>query len=633
MGGSSSKQRKCKSSLKYFGEEKTVAESSFSNTATNNNTRTELSSSCTKKKKGKNNVKIKESDKNDKKKSKKKDNRRVQTGSCQNVDTIFIVENSDVEAEEPNSPVYRKKSSCPSCEAKDILMGINRSRSPSAKSLRYSDFNKVTRKTKIYDSDLKSVDIPLYGVPQPTAEETCYVCGVFTGYQLRTCRVCLRAYHDGCLAKVGHGLSEVARTQSTRGHWSCHQCVSLNHLLTQEEVRGVMEAVIDLGISSESISEADYLKYCKDDAKASGKKMTEEREASCSHRFRQMDKANKGQLSWTQFLNMESIRILDNRCSRSLVNLLTQAELQEARTVFQNLDREKKGVAKKSDIHAMFDSDKSRSSTHFPDEAMMYTEEDLSSLVPWGDFLCHRAIYILAERPNWMNAAEHSEEDLLEDVAITPSFESIDDDDDDDYNTCTSELGASASSAGPMSPRYGMSSCYDSSGDNLVDTPDSSAGVLDDDMTSSGADKSEQNLDAGRCPGSKMTRTTGQESTTVERPGYNDGKGLRFSSTEQNRSSLAKQLQNTQQSSSAQGKKEVEQNKPTPQRRSGTVCSPGLLQRRSEVIERRPPPLITADRELKAKSHVALKANRGIQIAPAFGNLVGKMQHSSEWQC
>lgn len=143
MGGNHSKSKKSSPGLEQTGE------------ACANSPKGLQSKNSVKKKKGnRNSVKIK-TEKRTPKKQKSvpgADLENVNPGECQ-VNHKF------------NSTVYRKKSSCPSCDAKDTLLGKNRSRSGSDKSLRFSDFNKVLRRTRIYDWETSPVEIPLDDVP------------------------------------------------------------------------------------------------------------------------------------------------------------------------------------------------------------------------------------------------------------------------------------------------------------------------------------------------------------------------------------------------------------------------------------------------------------------------------------
>lgn len=62
------------------------------------------------------------------------------------------------------APVYRKKSMCQPLDAKDLIFEAMRSRSGSDKSLRFSDFTKLTRQTTLYEWELAPAEIPLYGI-------------------------------------------------------------------------------------------------------------------------------------------------------------------------------------------------------------------------------------------------------------------------------------------------------------------------------------------------------------------------------------------------------------------------------------------------------------------------------------
>lgn len=146
MGSNSSKTVKAKYEVRHTVEGQLVATISHKGSI---------------KKRNKNSVKIKE-----KKGSKKSKSVKGQHAHGAN---LSVIEESSVavaEASLASCQAYRKKSSCPSCEARDILLGKNRSRSGSEKSLRFSDFNKVLRKTRIYDWELEPINVPLDGVEE-----------------------------------------------------------------------------------------------------------------------------------------------------------------------------------------------------------------------------------------------------------------------------------------------------------------------------------------------------------------------------------------------------------------------------------------------------------------------------------
>ncbi|XP_055885756.1 PHD finger protein 24-like isoform X2 [Biomphalaria glabrata] len=430
MGGNSSKSKKTNIQLSVTE----TLESSL-NSSTSSQKDKKYNKNVNKKKKS-NSVKIKA----DKKSPKK---HKQSFCESQTIEQVLIEDMSvsGCKLLAPNSPVYRKKSSCPSCEAKDILLGKNRSRSGSERSLRFSDFNKVLRRTKVYEWEMTPLDIALEDVREPKPEDVCYICGVYTGHHVRICRVCMKAYHDGCLLKIGHPLTEKHRKLITSKQWSCHQCAALNHLLTQEEVRTALEDLQDLDICKDNITEESYLSYCKQSLNREGKIFTAEKEGSSLTRFHIFAKDKV--VSWTDFLNMEGIRILSRRNKDSLVHLLTQSELAEARKTFKTLDKKGLGMVSKSEVQQFLDSTKTRVSSYFPDDSMMYIDEDLDSPVTWGDFLRDRAIYFLGQRINLMRATDGDfSEDNADKASTAMSFDSMDDD--EEYTSCTPDFDQSS---------------------------------------------------------------------------------------------------------------------------------------------------------------------------------------------
>lgn len=167
MGGNSSKSRKIKYGVSHTADGDIIITSSI-----NSSGKASEKNAGEKKKKKKSSVKIKE------KRTGKKSFRGKDSPS-----SLANFSDSAGNSPAPTGPVYRKKSSCPSCEAKDILLGKNRSRSGSDKSLRFSDFNKILRKTRVYDWEMAPADIPLYEVEEVSSLEVLYVriCPVVVG--------------------------------------------------------------------------------------------------------------------------------------------------------------------------------------------------------------------------------------------------------------------------------------------------------------------------------------------------------------------------------------------------------------------------------------------------------------------
>uniref|UniRef100_A0A0B7AQM3 KIAA1045 RING finger domain-containing protein n=1 Tax=Arion vulgaris TaxID=1028688 RepID=A0A0B7AQM3_9EUPU len=430
MGTNSSKPRKSKYDISHKVGDETVT------TNVNNNSKT-TSKNSIKKKTNKGSFKI-------------KPGASMKKKSLNGNDPRVVNPNENISDNPEGTPlkkiqsnlVYRKKSSCPSCDGKDIILGKNRSRSGSDRSLRFSDFNKVLRKTRIYEWEKEPLDIPLYGAEKPKVDDICFICEVYTGSHIRACRVCCRAYHDSCLTKIGHPLLENSRRLIAANKWSCHQCVALNHLLTQEEVRNAHEDLENLCISEDKITEADYIKCCRLACQRQNKIFNAEREQNSIQKFRSEATENSGTITFTQYLNIESIRVLSGRCKDSLVHLLTKAEIEEARNIFQKMDNTKADFVTRSHVDSLF---RSRSNTNYSDDSIMYMDENVDSHVTWADFLRDTAIFFLSQRPNIDDVQCPARNDVTDDGTLT--FSSCDslDVDDEKYITCNSKLDAESS--------------------------------------------------------------------------------------------------------------------------------------------------------------------------------------------
>lgn len=68
--------------------------------------------------------------------------------------------------------------------------------------------------------------------PQPSSDEMCDVCEVWTADDLYPCRICTRVFHDGCLRELGYLRAEALQEMRDKAHtatgWSCYYCVSLH---------------------------------------------------------------------------------------------------------------------------------------------------------------------------------------------------------------------------------------------------------------------------------------------------------------------------------------------------------------------------------------------------------------------
>lgn len=268
-----------------------------------------------------------------------------------------------------------------------------------AKSLRFVDFTQLDRVHKVDDNELLPVDIAFFQEGKVEPEELCHVCSVYTGSETLLCGVCYRVFHEGCLAKIGQ-WSGPPDLLANSGMWSCHQCANLGNLLTEKEIIDVLRRLDKCGIRKEDdLALADYMAYCHMSLQEDeGKILTRDKAENARRRFGQADTANRGRITWLQFLNIETVRILNKRSKNALVRLLTQAELERARDAFRILDTDMDGRITKETAHTALDRN-SRRSGYYPDETMMYIDEDLNESISWIEFLRDRAIYIIAERP------------------------------------------------------------------------------------------------------------------------------------------------------------------------------------------------------------------------------------------
>lgn len=269
-----------------------------------------------------------------------------------------------------------------------------------SKSLRFGDFAQMDRIRKVDDNELLPIDIAFFQDGKVEPEELCHVCSVYTGSESLVCGVCYRMFHESCLAKIGQWSSTPeAGTQPVM--WTCHQCANLGNLLTEEEVITVLKRLDKCGIRREDdLSLADYMAYCHVSLQEDeGKILTRDKADNARRRFQQVDASKRGRIAWCQFLNIETIRFLKKRSKNALVRLLTSPELERARDGFRLLDTDMDGRITKAAAHDALDRN-SRRSGYYPDETMMYIDDDLNQSISWTDFLRDRAIYIIAERPS-----------------------------------------------------------------------------------------------------------------------------------------------------------------------------------------------------------------------------------------
>ncbi|KAL3041449.1 hypothetical protein OYC64_019607 [Pagothenia borchgrevinki] len=273
--------------------------------------------------------------------------------------------------------------------------------------------------------DDQPVEVELKKKEQPSSDEMCEVCEVWTADDLYPCRICTRMFHDGCLRELGYlraeALQEMRDTAHTVTGWSCYYCDNLNLLLTEEEMYSLMETFKQCKIIPESCIVSDELLQYRHHASKHlfDKDLTDEQEEEVLAQFAALDPEKKGHIEWSDFLYFESLVVLKKfRSENSMVRLLTAKERNTARTVFLGLDLDEDGVITRSEsrqaqqswYHKQSKDSQScnvsishvgpicESSPASSGSERSKTDENRP--VTWADFLRESAIYVLAARPN-----------------------------------------------------------------------------------------------------------------------------------------------------------------------------------------------------------------------------------------
>ncbi|KAM4634372.1 PHD finger protein 24 [Polymixia lowei] len=273
--------------------------------------------------------------------------------------------------------------------------------------------------------DDQPVEVELGQREQPSNDEMCDVCEVWTADDLYPCRICTRVFHDGCLRELGYlraeALQEMRDTAHTLTGWSCYYCDNVNLLLTEEEMYSLMETFKQCKIIPESCLVSDeLLQYRHFVSKQQFEKdLTDEQEEEVLAQFAALDPEKKGQIEWSDFLYFESLAVLRKlRTENSLVRLISAKERDNARSVFLGLDLDKDGVitgaesrqAQQSWFHELSKEPQSCnvSISHVgpmcesspASSASERSKSDDNRPVTWAEFLKESALYIVAARPN-----------------------------------------------------------------------------------------------------------------------------------------------------------------------------------------------------------------------------------------
>ncbi|XP_030198286.1 PHD finger protein 24 isoform X2 [Gadus morhua] len=274
-------------------------------------------------------------------------------------------------------------------------------------------------------NDDQALEVELGKRDQPSNDEMCDVCEVWTADDLYPCRICTRVFHDGCLRELGYLRAEALQEMRDSAHtitgWSCYYCDNVNLLLTEEEMYSLVETFKQCKIIPESCLVSDeLLQYRHFMSKQQYEKdLTDEQEEEVLGQFAAMDPEKKGHIEWSDFLYFESMSVLRKlRTENSMVRLLSSKERDRARTLFLGLDLDKDGLitggesrqAQPSWFHKLNKDSQSCnvSISHVgamcesspASSASERSKADDSRSVTWADFLKESAIYIIAARPN-----------------------------------------------------------------------------------------------------------------------------------------------------------------------------------------------------------------------------------------
>ncbi|KAJ3605732.1 hypothetical protein NHX12_027776, partial [Muraenolepis orangiensis] len=258
-------------------------------------------------------------------------------------------------------------------------------------------------------NDDQALEVELGQREQPSNDEMCDVCEVWTADDLYPCRICTRVFHDGCLRELGYlraeALQEMRESARTISGWSCYYCDNVNLLLTEEEMYSLVETFKQCKIIPESCLVSDeLLQYRHFMSKQQFERdLTDEQEEEVLGQFAALDPDKKGHIEWSDFLYFESLTVLRKlRTENSMVRLLSSKEKDRARNLFLNLDLDKDGLITGGESRQAQQSwfHKLNKDTQSCSVRLMLSSAMNCGLVTWKDFLKESSIYIIAARPN-----------------------------------------------------------------------------------------------------------------------------------------------------------------------------------------------------------------------------------------
>ncbi|XP_064625182.1 PHD finger protein 24-like isoform X2 [Lineus longissimus] len=306
--------------------------------------------------------------------------------------------------------------------------------------LTIEDFKKIKRQKTVDIDENDTFDIPYQQQDKVQSDKLCHVCSVYTGSETYPCRICTRVYHESCLRTIGHCQDTVSTAQLLRAKeivgWSCPNCDTLNNLLTEEEMEELMDTFDKLDLNRDtSVSLEEFLTFKK---RQYLEEVCEEIDSdtleNMKREFRIMDADRTGTLDWWEFLNYESVKMLEKRSKVALVRLLSPKEVERIRETFTAFDTDCDGEITtseatkayyKCDPAAKGNMDIARMVIQSVKNLMTTADGEACGTISWEDYVYDQVLYVLAARPNDSNLHTKAMEKLeLTSVYLKPESDS-----------------------------------------------------------------------------------------------------------------------------------------------------------------------------------------------------------------
>ncbi|KAK7100392.1 PHD finger protein 24-like [Littorina saxatilis] len=232
------------------------------------------------------------------------------------------------------------------------------------------------------------------------------------------CRICTRIYHPACLKICGEcrhaDLKAATRALSNEG-WSCFNCGNLSSLLTEDEIEQMIETFDKFDKDNDNLVSWEEYRMAR---VTDRRRMSEMEEMVTKLEFQMADQNGDQCLDWWEFLNLAAQHQLGKRSETELVDLLTEKEVIRAKSVFNELDKDRDGVVSGLEARRAIrkwcssiskglspDAAAKMSTTidsHVEVRARMLVDggDEEKDTITWFDFLAQQALHILCSRPN-----------------------------------------------------------------------------------------------------------------------------------------------------------------------------------------------------------------------------------------